>query len=139
MTQTVEIQAGMEYTLLQGPRVTTGNSGAFRGVLSVIFGGGVVTPLNSSSNASIFTLNYNLGNQFTDNAQSTNNSSKSFANTYPTLAAALCGHYGYFNTGMHAFRKYVRQRGVSIAGQIAFLSRLLWGHPSADVLSEWKL
>jgi len=98
ITQTIEIQSGMEYTLFHGPRVPTSSTEAFRGALSLILGGGVVTPINSTSSASIFTLNDNLGNQFTENSLFTNNPAKSFANTYPALAGALCGHFGFTST-----------------------------------------
>lgn len=98
IAQTFEFQSGLEYALFHGPRVPTSNTVAFRGAISLILGGGIVTPINSTSSASIFTLNNNLGNQFTENSVLTNNSSQSFANTYPALAAALCSHFGYTST-----------------------------------------
>lgn len=87
ITQTFEFQAGLEYSLFSGPRISTGST-AFKGNLSAIVGGGIVTPFNSVSNASEFALNTNLGAQFMNNSV--------FAQTYPILAQALCGTtYGY--------------------------------------------
>jgi hypothetical protein len=98
ITQTVEFHSGMEYTLFHGPRVPTSNTAAFRGGFSVIFAGGIVTPINSTSSASIFALNNNLGNQFTENSLLPSYSGKTFAETYPVLASALCGHFGFTST-----------------------------------------
>jgi hypothetical protein len=98
IAQTLEFHSGMEYSLFHGPHVPTSSTSAFRGVFSLILGGGIVTPINSTSDASIFVLNANLGNQFTENSLLANNSPQSFANTYPALAAALCSHFGYTST-----------------------------------------
>ncbi|HEY0702116.1 MAG TPA: hypothetical protein VGD60_05055 [Candidatus Acidoferrales bacterium] len=100
ITQTIEVHSGAEYALFHGPRVPTSTTVAFKGGLSAIIGGGIVTPINPTSNASIFVLNNNLGNQFTTNALS--GGPQTFAQTYPILASALCGtgtgRYGFTST-----------------------------------------
>ncbi len=97
ITQTVEVHSGAEYSLFHGPRVPTSTTVAFKGGLSAIIGGGIVTPINPTSSASIFVLNNNLGNQFTENALG--GGTPTFAQTYPILASALCGT----GTGRYGF------------------------------------
>lgn len=94
ISQTFELQAGMEYSLRDpywGTQFGSGNSWA-RISTSFILGGGTYTPLNPQSNASEYDLNTNLGAQFNNNP--------TFANLYPTLAQALCNTtWGYNPTG----------------------------------------
>jgi hypothetical protein len=97
ITQTVEVHSGAEFSLFHGPRVPTSTTVAFKGGLAAIIGGGIVTPINPTSNASIFVLNNNLGNQFTENALG--GGTRTFAQTYPILASALCGT----GTGRYGF------------------------------------
>jgi hypothetical protein len=91
ITQTFEFHAAFEYALSEpylGRQFGwTGSWG--RSSVSLIAGGGIVTPFNSVSNASEFSLNDNLGQQF--------NSDPSLAKEFPQLAAALCA-YGYAGT-----------------------------------------
>jgi len=90
ITQTFEFIGGFEWTFNEpywGRQFGWKGSWA-RSTVSVISGFGSSTPISSLSNASLYSLNTNLGAQFTQNP--------SFATMYPQLAQALCGtNYGY--------------------------------------------
>jgi len=86
ITQSFEFQGGAEYYLIK-PKGTSywggGNSWA-RSTVSLIAGGGVVTPFNSTTSATEFGLNANLAQEFSQ--------SPSLVQQYPQLAGALCSY-----------------------------------------------
>jgi hypothetical protein len=93
ITQSFEFQAGGEFYIAK-PSKTWGlePSWAKTGI-SMIFGGGALTPFNSITSAPEFGLNTNLAQQFSQNT--------ALATQYPQLAGALCSGYGF--TGSTTF------------------------------------
>jgi hypothetical protein len=94
ITQTFEFQAGLEYYVIKpwnGALFGSGNSWA-KTSLSLILGGGTLTPFNSISTASEYGLNNNLGKQF--NQSVAGNPNQNLSQTYPVLAGALC-NFGF--------------------------------------------
>jgi len=88
ITQSFEFQGGLEYHLRspwKGAQFGSNSSWA-RTSVSLIAGGGFVTPFNTSAPSAEYSLNTNLGQEF--------NQTPSLAAQYPQLAAALCG-YGF--------------------------------------------
>jgi len=94
ITQTFEFQAGLEYYVIKpwnGALFGSGHSWA-KTSLSLILGGGTLTPFNSISTASEYGLNNNLGKQF--NQSVTANPNQNLSQIYPVLAGALC-NFGF--------------------------------------------
>jgi hypothetical protein len=94
ITQTFEFQGGLEYYLIKpwsGALFGSNNSWA-KTTVSLILGGGTVTPFNSISTANEFGLNNNLGKQFNESVKS--NVNPTLPTLYPQLAGALC-NFGF--------------------------------------------
>jgi Bacterial Ig domain len=94
ITQTFEFQAGLEYYVIKpwyGALFGSNDSWA-KTTVSLILGGGTVTPFNATSTASEFGLNNNLGQQFNQSVLS--GEKPSLPSLYPQLAAALC-NFGF--------------------------------------------
>jgi hypothetical protein len=93
ITQSFEFQGGIEYYFAKdawhGAQFGFGNSWA-RTTVSLIAGGGSVTPFNTSAPTAEYSLNNNLAQNF--------NQTPSLASAYPQLAAALC-NYGFTGGG----------------------------------------
>jgi hypothetical protein len=88
ITQSIEFQGGLEFYVKSpwdGAQFGR-NHDWDRSAVSIIVGGGVVTPFSASSNAAEFGLNANAAQQF--------NQTPALASLYPQLAGALC-NYGY--------------------------------------------
>jgi hypothetical protein len=86
ITQSFEFQAGAEYYVIK-PSATnfwgSGNS-AVKSALSLVVGGGSVTPFSTATGTQEFALSSNLGQQFSQ--------FPSLESTYPQLATALCSY-----------------------------------------------
>jgi|HubBroStandDraft_6_1064221.scaffolds.fasta_scaffold42383_3 hypothetical protein len=94
ITQTFEFQGGLEYYLIKpwsGALFGSNNSWA-KTTVSLILGGGTVTPFNSISTANEFGLNNNLGKQFNESVKS--NVNPTLPTLFPDLAGALC-NFGF--------------------------------------------
>jgi hypothetical protein len=92
ITQSFEFQGGVEYYLVTPSKAQTwglANSWASSAV-SLIVGGGALTPFNSVTTAPEFGLNSNLAQQFNQNPN--------LESQYPVLASALCDGYGFVPT-----------------------------------------
>ncbi len=90
ITQTFEFQGGLDYYLIKpwnGALFGSNDSWA-RSTISLILGGGSVTPFSATSTASEFGLNDNLGQQFNQSVKS--NQKPSLPTLFPQLASALC-------------------------------------------------
>jgi len=91
LAQSIEFQGGLEFYLKsawEGAQFGR-NHNWDRSAISIIVGGGVVTPFSATSSAPEFALNANAGQQFNQNP--------ALASLYPQLAQALC-NYGYMGT-----------------------------------------
>ncbi len=88
ISQSIEFQGGLEFYVKspwEGAQFGRNHSWD-RTAISVIAGGGVVTPFSAASGASEFSLNTNVAQQF--------NQTPALASLYPQLAQALCS-YGF--------------------------------------------
>jgi hypothetical protein len=90
ITQSFEFQGGLEFTLNKrgawnGTQFGSSTNAA-RTSLSLILGGGIITPFDTSAPTAEYSLNNNLGADFTQNP--------SLGILYPQLGAALCS-YGF--------------------------------------------
>ncbi len=86
IVQSFEFQAGFEYYLVSAanrPYWGWGNTWG-QSAISIILGGGAVTPFSTSSNSPEFGLNSNLALQFSQNPQ--------LQSLYPQLAGGLCSY-----------------------------------------------
>jgi hypothetical protein len=86
IVQSFEFQAGFEYYLLRAARSPYWGFGTTWGqsAVSIILGGGTVTPFSSTTAAPEFGLNSNLAQQFSQNPQ--------LESLYPQLAGGLCSY-----------------------------------------------
>ena len=92
IAQSLEFQGGLEFYIKspwEGAQFGR-NRNWDRTAISVIAGGGVVTPFSAASGAPEFSLNANAAEQFNQNP--------ALASLYPQLASALC-NYGFAGAG----------------------------------------
>jgi hypothetical protein len=88
IAQSIEFQGGSEFYVKSpwhGAQFGRNHEWA-RSAVSILIGGGVVSPFSAASNAAEFSLNANAAQQF--------NQIPALASLYPQLAGALC-NYGY--------------------------------------------
>jgi hypothetical protein len=91
ITQSFEFQAGAEYYAIKPSDTRFWGMGQdwVKSAVSLIVGGGALTPFNSITTAPEFGLSSNLAQQFNQNV--------SLPSLYPDLALALC-NYGFTST-----------------------------------------